>query len=213
MTRSGQWSLQVTEATFRRFLIDTPLTPSFSAGGVRFGSYHQQYWVDGGCLHGHGSAHSRDHPRPTNALLEWFMSPLCMMSSYLVSSSRGRPRATSAWERVPAALDSLRRDGIAQQPAEASALLRRGADCGGRGGRAAALPVVSLPVLGPQPVLARPRQAHRAQGDRVGAGRRGALPRAALVPHGELRSKAARAVTPASRHSSLPACGSPLYAY
>ena len=44
--------VQVTEATFRRFLIDTPLTPSLSPGGVRFGSYHQQYWVDGQRLPG-----------------------------------------------------------------------------------------------------------------------------------------------------------------
>ena len=45
-------AVQVTEATFRRFLIDTPLTPSYSPGGVRFGSYHQQYWVDGQRPHG-----------------------------------------------------------------------------------------------------------------------------------------------------------------
>ena len=51
-------AVQVTEATFRRFLIDTPLTPSFSPGGVRFGSYHQQYWVDGERPHGQASVHS-----------------------------------------------------------------------------------------------------------------------------------------------------------
>ena len=42
--------LQVTETAFRRFLIDTPLVPSHSTGGVRFGSFHQQYWVDGQSL-------------------------------------------------------------------------------------------------------------------------------------------------------------------
>ena len=41
---------QVTETAFRRFLIDTPLVPSHSTGGVRFGSFHQQYWVDGQSL-------------------------------------------------------------------------------------------------------------------------------------------------------------------
>ena len=42
--------MQVTEATFRRFLVDSPLVPSSGAGGVRYGSFHQQYWVDGQSL-------------------------------------------------------------------------------------------------------------------------------------------------------------------
>ncbi len=41
------YALQVTETAFRRFLVDTPLVPSRSPGGMRFGSFHQQYWVDG----------------------------------------------------------------------------------------------------------------------------------------------------------------------
>ncbi len=43
--------LQVTETTFRRFLVDSPLVPSTSAAGVRYGSFHQQYWVNGQSPH------------------------------------------------------------------------------------------------------------------------------------------------------------------
>ena len=46
----GWACMQVTETTFRRFLVDSPLVPSSGAGGVRYGSFHQQYWVDGQSL-------------------------------------------------------------------------------------------------------------------------------------------------------------------
>ena len=97
MAADSTAAVQVTEATFRRFLIDTPLTPSFSPGGVRFGSYHQQYWVDGQRPHGHASVHSLTISSPLKALLYCFMSVLCTVGSTLCQAAEGAPQG-----RVPA---------------------------------------------------------------------------------------------------------------
>lgn len=37
----------ITEKQFDRFLVNSPLEPQESEGGVTLGSYHQQYWLDG----------------------------------------------------------------------------------------------------------------------------------------------------------------------
>lgn len=68
--------LQVKESSFRRFLVDTPLVrkqasmgPDGHSPAWSYGSYHQQYWIDGECF-----------PVSLYAIVHWGVAISCGMT-------------------------------------------------------------------------------------------------------------------------------------